>query len=946
MAPLRVDERLKDPSADIVTLRLCGCSGRAPVPVEPCEAPTRAYQKQKVRDDAVVAHRAHAYPGQQEHVHILRGLQEYDPRAADRLARAMLGMPAAGSEFLGFQLLTELGRGAFGRVFLARQEDLADRQVVVKITADVRGEDQTLARLNHPNIVPIYSAHRSDPFQIVCMPFHGSTTLRHVLRHVEMQPALPTSGKALSPALAGFSYVEAIVWLAARLADGLAHAHEQGIIHRDVKPGNILLTDEGQPMLLDFDIAADTRLATGGMIDRAAGTLPYMAPEQLAAFTGTPRPVDVRCDIYAFGIVLFELLTGRYPFSRPEDRRAPPPRLSGFNPAVTPALEAVVRRCFEPDPRARYLNARQLQEDLERQGTNRPLRYTPEPSHRERLCKLIRRRPRLATASLVAAGAVILVAALGGLAIARQRQLDQLRSEELERSQQQAQRAHALAAFHRFQDDLKTCQFILYTRMPEPDQLAKGIALGSGLLEQYGVLQDSSWQEAPYIQALPEHEQSELAAGMGELLVLLGRGRLVQEVQRNRAPDREALRQIQLMNERATECSPRTALSPALWRQRADVAVALGQPEQALALRNKARALPLRTAQDYYWLASEHISAGRLREALSLVQKATHLEPQNFWAWFVLAHCYERLGADSRAEAAYAACIALAPRFHWSYFNRALAFLRQRDYGLASADFDKVIELKPDLTDAYVNRALARQGLGQYLEADQDLTEALKRGDSATRLYFLRSRVRAQRGDKEGARRDYEEGMSRTPVDEKSWLARGFARLNRDPQAALADFEQALRLNPRSAAGLQNKAHVLAERLGQNMEALEVLNTAIELYPDSVPVRSGRAVVLARLGQRAPALRDAQEALLRDTTPATLYQVACVYALTSRQDSADQLRAFELLSSALRKGYGFDLLESDRDLDPIRGCPEFHRLVAGARALRVGRPATGITRKS
>src|SRR5207302_1049328 len=110
-----------------------------------------------------------------------RSLHDADPQAADRLARAVMAMPESGSEFLGFFLVTELGRGAFGRVFLARQENLASRYVVVKIAADVRGEAQTLAQLQHPNIVPIYSAHRSDPFQVVCMPFHGATTLQNVL---------------------------------------------------------------------------------------------------------------------------------------------------------------------------------------------------------------------------------------------------------------------------------------------------------------------------------------------------------------------------------------------------------------------------------------------------------------------------------------------------------------------------------------------------------------------------------------------------------------------------------------------------------------------------------------------------------------------------------------------------------------------------------------------
>ena len=120
--------------------------------------------------------------------------------------------------------------------------------------------------------------------------------------------------------------------------------------------------------------------------------------------------------------------------------------------------------------------------------------------------------------------------------------------------------------------------------------------------------------------------------------------------------------------------------------------------------------------------------------------------------------------------------------------------------------------LRPDLADAYLNRGLARQGLRQYQAAERDLTAALERG-GATRLYFLRGRVREKLGNKEGAQADFAEAMCRPPQDEKSWIAHGIHLLGSDPSAALADFEKALRLNPRSADALQNKAHVLAEKL-------------------------------------------------------------------------------------------------------------------------------------
>ena len=114
---------------------------------------------------------------------------------------------------------------------------------------------------------------------------------------------------------------------------------------------------------------------------------------------------------------------------------------------------------------------------------------------------------------------------------------------------------------------------------------------------------------------------------------------------------------------------------------------------------------------------------------------------------------------------------------------------------------------------------------------------------------------------------------------------------------------------------------------------MEVLDKEIVLYPDSVYARAGRGVHLARLGRKEAALADAKEALLRDTDPPTLYQVGCIYALTSKDDPKNRLRSLELLSLALKGGFGLDYVDSDKDLDPIRNCDEFRRIVKAAREL-------------
>ena len=385
----------------------------------------------------------------------LRAKEPEDLQESVRATSDAAGQPRVGSDFLGFHLLEILGRGAFGTVYLARQGDLANRLVVLKISPRRDEEPRLLAQLQHTNIVPVYSIHSARTLQVVCMPFFGTTTLQDVSDRLQSQVMLPVTGLGLissvidnrleqqarsmtrsqhegdplldavrpqslpvnpkrqqpPPAdetlkyLKGLSYVQAVLWMGSRLASGLAHAHERKILHLDLKPVNILLTDEGQPMLLDLNLAVD--LKQGASLVSLGGTALYMSPEQLDALQEGMRPVDGRSDIYSLGIILFELLTGRRPVDvtrGPADaivagliasRKAPAPPLRCWNKAVSPAVESMIRHCLEPDPARRYQDAYQLQEDIERHLLNYPLKHAREPSPVERAAKWRRRHSSL-----------------------------------------------------------------------------------------------------------------------------------------------------------------------------------------------------------------------------------------------------------------------------------------------------------------------------------------------------------------------------------------------------------------------------------------------------------------------------------------------------------------------------------------------------------------------
>jgi tetratricopeptide (TPR) repeat protein len=236
------------------------------------------------------------------------------------------------------------------------------------------------------------------------------------------------------------------------------------------------------------------------------------------------------------------------------------------------------------------------------------------------------------------------------------------------------------------------------------------------------------------------------------------------------------------------------------------------------------------------------------------------------------------------------------------------------------------------LTQAWIERAFAREAVHDLPGAIADVTKALGTRGATTRLFFIRARLRDANGDKVGAAADRAEGMRQVPSDDLSWVARAEARMATDPEAALADVNEALKLTPISMFGLQLKAHLLSERLGRPDEAIRSLDKAVEYFPEYAKAVAGRGVLLARAGRRAEAIRDAEVALLRDGKPPNLYQVGCIYALTAKSERADRLKAFELLWAALRTGFGIDMVDTDSDLDPIRKEPEFRRLVAAAKA--------------
>ncbi|MFI9402617.1 serine/threonine-protein kinase [Nocardia sp. NPDC052316] len=336
---------------------------------------------------------------------------------------------APGATIDDFDLLIALGQGAFARVFLARQRSM-QRLVAVKVSRDRGSEPQTLAQLDHEHIVRVFDQRQIEEqhLKLMYMQYVPGGTLLGVLRLVRSTPpaqrtgqllldavdAAVTAGGVLTPQpsltradLAKLSWSETVAWLGSRLATALDYANRAGVLHRDIKPANVLLTADGHPKLADFNISFSTHIPGASPVAYFGGSLAYMSPEQLEAchptIPTTAADLDTRSDLYALAVVLWELLTGRLPFTDElglaesdtsltrmiELRRQPiDERLAATVPPDCPQiLRHALLTCLSPDRDDRYASGADLAQHLELtlDRTARDLVDPPSHSLRGRL---------------------------------------------------------------------------------------------------------------------------------------------------------------------------------------------------------------------------------------------------------------------------------------------------------------------------------------------------------------------------------------------------------------------------------------------------------------------------------------------------------------------------------------------------------------------------------
>jgi tetratricopeptide (TPR) repeat protein/predicted Ser/Thr protein kinase len=702
-----------------------------------------------------------------------------------------------------------LGEGGMGAVYEAEQDN-PRRPVALKVIRPglvspellrrFAREAQVLGRLHHPGIAAIYEAGVAEDGQ----PFFA----------MELVRGLPLDEHARRQGLTTAARLE----LLARACDAVQYAHDQGVIHRDLKPSNILVDDSGQPRVLDFGVAraTDADLPTGAdrtQTGQLVGTLTYMSPEQIA----DPKALDERSDVYALGVILFELLAGRLPYSFHKHAPLPevarvileqvPPRLGALDARLRGDVETVVAKALEKDREQRYASAAELAADLRRHLRQEPIRARP-PSALYRLGKFARRHK-----ALVAAAAAFVALVLVGAAVIGWQALTLARTErdEAVRQARRSEEAHAALARAvalreqaRAADDVGT-----WARAREEGKRAEALLEGGpvepGLAERVaGLLRelDDEEKDRRMVATLETIRLRQVELKGHEFDTAAAEPRYVKAFQAygldvEGLPAAEAARRVRASAIREALLAAldnwawsRTAQGPAQarlwavadgaddnpWRRGLRQAARRGDAGRLKELAAGARALE-QPPPVLVMLGQALDVTGLPAEAATFLRQAQLRHPGDFWINYHLAYIlFVRFDRAEDALGYFRAALALRPGSAAVQVGLGTVLKEQGDLPGATACFRRAVALGPGYVAAHSN-------LGTLLQSQGDLTGAV---DSFRRAVALAPKL----------------AIPHYNLGNALWLSG-------DLPGAVASFRRVLEIDPQHAEAHCNLGHAL-----------------------------------------------------------------------------------------------------------------------------------------
>ena len=792
-----------------------------------------------------------------------------------------------------------------GEVYRARDPKL-DRNIALKIlSSDLASSNEHLRRfeyearaasaLNHPNIITIYDVGRDGDFAYIAMELIEGRDLRDMTA----DGAMP---------------LKHVLRVSAKLADGLAAAHERGIVHRDLKPENVIVSNDGFVKVLDFGLAKlvrqinqDDKTLPHTVPGAVFGTVGYMSPEQASGKT-----TDFRSDQFAIGVIIYELLTRRRPFDEPTAAetmaaiiRNDPKPLREIRPDVPRDLDRIVTRCLSKDAHDRYASTRDLARDLrevrnmitapsgaERTSTARP-RYIP------------RLKKRLWPALIVAAAVIIGV--IAGAAFFRGkpsattiRALGVLPFRDLSGVPEGQHFADGIA--ETIAARLSQSNTIRVASIPSANGSPKEIAakIGADRLLKGSVQRSGDQVRLTY--AIVDPASGDEAAGdtltenIADVFALEDRAadKILEalRVAHDRVPHHMASTGLTRAADQATYLEAVGLLSTA--KDQKSIQQAIDKLDSILANARDSATLNAQLSRaillKYSWtrqrnliadaqlyadravqfdsqspdaqlaLGNARLTIGKAPEGIESLKRAIALRPNFAEAYVSLGSAQEMAGRAADAEHSYQKAIELRPDMPSAYLKYGTYCLNRGRYADAVRYYRRVIELVPDGARGYSSLGAALQELGQSDEAIAAYQQAMALEPTAA-SYSNLGTIEFFRGHYDEAARAFEKASTLSPNRYAIWINLGDAYRwsNRQPDAmrayerAIAEARAALAINAKDAVARATIASCLA-RTGRHQEAEAEIRNAVAVDATNSNVLYAAAVVCQLRGDSDAAL--------------------------------------------------------------------------------------------
>jgi eukaryotic-like serine/threonine-protein kinase len=838
-----------------------------------------------------------------------------------------------------------LGQGGMGVVYQAYDSEL-DRDVALKvIRKEIADHPEILERfkreiqlssvVTHKNVLRVYDLGSSDGIRFLTMQYVEGENLSALLRR---EGALPA---------------ERITRIFRQICEALRAAHEQGILHRDLKPDNVMIDDTDHVYLTDFGLAKSIQQSAFTQVGQIMGTPDYMSPEQVKG-----EPVDERSDLYTLGAILYQLLAGRVPFrgttvfevmiQRVQKRPEP---VAEINPGAPAFLCEIVDRCMEIDKEARYTSVDEILEDLERGiATGHTRSGTRHQFRRLRgTARTWLRRGALLIAVCTVLGLAFLAAFFGlrgsggenGRAVPHDRQYlavlpfqvlgDQARlgylatglsealsaklfqlSELQVASTSEIEKVDTDAPLQKVGKDLGVSLIVHGTLQGAGDRLAVTVKLDdvqsgkslwaksySGVTGDLLTMQDDVYGDlVSALRISPSLDEKARAVMHStdntEAYDLYLRGRNALRGRQDEKNVRDALGFF----ERAVKRDSGFALA---YVGVADASLAMfdetrdaNWTQRAIAAGEQARSLNPQLPEVYFALGSVYRTTGKEAEAISVLKRAIELAPNSDEGYRRLGSALVEAGRNREAIDAYRKAVDLNPYYWLNFSNLGGVYYQLGEYDEAVTAYRKVVELEPNNAWGHLNIGAMLLGQGKYEEAIPAFQRAL---------------------------------AIKPSWDAYSNLGTAYFFLRRYGDSVSA-FEKAVALAPNRYLLLGNLADAYRWS-GEKEQANRTYNRAIELAfkelkvnPRNADALSSLALYYAKKGDTSEALNFIRRARSLDPDNVEYaYHEAVVKSLAGDMDGA-----LASLKNALSRGYPLEAAKEDPELNALRALPAYQQL--------------------